>query len=146
MPSNTSILAASSLPGQTIPVEGPLAPQSPEGATSLRAAPGRCCAGFLIVNAVSMSGHHVSRNNEKMMENAMSLHQKNRANSSMIRLPNRPMTVSKTCCQRGLLILAPLGPSIATMLTLMLSNFYAERAYKKQSKPKKALLRKWKGH
>ncbi len=35
-------------------------------------------------------------------------------------------------CQRGLLILAPLGPSIATMLTLMLSNFYAERAYKKQ--------------
>jgi len=49
-------------------------------------------------------------------------------------------------CQRGLLIFAPLSPSIATMLTLMLSNLYAERAYKNKGKPKKALLREWKGH
>lgn len=86
MPSNASILAASSLPGQTNPVEGPLAPQSLEGATSLRAVPGRCGAGFLIVNAVSMSGHHVSRNNGKMMENAMSLHQNDRRSRTLIRL------------------------------------------------------------
>ena len=42
-------------------------------------------------------------------------------------------------CLRGLVIFAPLSPSIATMLTLMLNNFYAER--NNEGKPKKALLR-----
>jgi hypothetical protein len=41
------------------------------------------------------------------------------------------------------MIFAPLSPSIATKLTLMLSNFFAERAYKNKGKSKKAPLREW---
>ena len=40
-------------------------------------------------------------------------------------------------------IFAPLRLSIATMATLMLTNFYAERGYRNKGKPKKALLREW---
>lgn len=39
--------------------------------------------------------------------------------------------------QEGITVVAPLSPSIATMLTLMLSKFHAERAYKNKGKPKK---------
>jgi hypothetical protein len=52
-----------------------------------------------------------------------------------------PSCHEETCAsselQEGITVVAPLSPSIATMLTLMLSKFHAERAYKHKGKPKK---------